>query len=717
MKHTHYQADIDSFDQDKLAALLCAGYNGPRAEKIRAALALALEAQKDNQVRPRGVDVAVILKKLRVDSSTLQATLLSDPYLREKLEERYLNDRFGKTVASLVHKVNWLNTFKDCTQEEVQAPEQAELLRQMLLAVVNDVRAVLIKLAYRVQRLRILSRQEYSVRRRIARETMDIFAPLANRLGVGQLKWEMEDLAFRYLDPQAYRKTAKALAESRTVREAYIRNFISRLNTALKQEAIHAKIYGRPKHIYSIWRKMQHKQVDLEELYDILAVRLIVDKVPSCYAVLGLIHSQWLHVPKEFDDYIANPKENGYQSLHTVVIGPEGQPVEIQIRTKEMHDFAEFGVAAHWRYKEGGKRDLAFERSIASLRRLLESREDDDSLLEDFRSELFSDSIFVLTPKGQVIRLVNGATPLDFAYAIHTEVGHRCRGAKVNGRIVPLTCQLKSGEQVEILTTKQGAPSRNWLDANLGYIKTSRARGKIKQWFRQQDHEKNIRTGKIILERERQKFGLKGVDLDELTRHFHLSRQEDLLIGIGRGDIGPNQLAGALKIPDLTQKTAIAAAPKKIAKQPENEAVTIQGVGNLLTHFAQCCLPAPGDSIIGYITKGKGVTVHRRDCSNIIQLSHNKQKRLVDVSWGEQAEAYAVDIHIQAFDRKNLLRDITQVLSNAQINILSSFTQTNPDDRLVNMAMKIEVSSTAELSLIMDKISQLHNILKVKRNA
>jgi GTP pyrophosphokinase len=716
MKHSQLSAQ----PHDSLARKLCAGFREADALRIEDALSLAMQAKEaDRQLRPRGVEVAGILHHLKVDAPTLEAALLSDPYLRETLKESYIRAHFGETVANLVDKVNWLNTFTEYTQTEIQEPEQAELLRRMLLAVVNDVRAVLIKLAYRVQRLRMLAGVELQLRYSVAKETLAIFSPLANRLGIGQLKWELEDLSFRYLNPEEYKKLARALAANRAEREAYIDHFIVLLEKEFKQYDIHAKIYGRPKHLYSIWRKIERKQVDINDLFDLLAVRVIVDKIQTCYSVLGIIHSKWLHIPKEFDDYIANPKSNGYRSLHTVVIGAEGRAVEIQIRTREMHMFAEYGIAAHWRYKEGGPQDAAFDRNIASLRRLLDSREDDHSLLEHFRAELFTDEIFVLTPKGQIVRLTKDATPLDFAYAIHTEVGHRCRGAKVNGHIVPLTYALKSGERVEILTAKHGGPSLGWLDVNMGYVKTAHARNKIKQWFKQQDHERHQRAGKSMLEKEKQKLGLKELDINELAAYFRFNRPEDLLIAVGRADISPAQLATALRIPGLR--------PAEVSRQPTAEKtrarshaaqVTIQGIRNLFTHFAKCCAPAPGDEIIGYVTIGKGVTIHRQDCRNIIRLAPERHSRLIDVNWGDDSEeAFPVEIEVTAIDRKGLLKDITQILANERINIVRTSSYTNAQDRSVGMNITLEVSQMAQLSLALEKISQVHNVLDARRKA
>ncbi|MCU0735820.1 MAG: bifunctional (p)ppGpp synthetase/guanosine-3',5'-bis(diphosphate) 3'-pyrophosphohydrolase [Methylotetracoccus sp.] len=715
MKHSLYQSDVAGKSPEELRRLFHSGLQRQDFARLDEALNLALRARDEDKLfRPRGLDAAHILLALKVDAITVEAALLSDPYLRETLEPASLRQQFGEPVSDLVEKVNWLNTFGEFSPEQMKQPEQAELIRRMLLAVVNDVRAVLIKLAYRLQRLRIMRDQDSDTRANIARETLDIFCPLANRLGIGQLKWEMEDLSFRYLHPDDYRTLAKSLATNRAERERYVRNFIELLETELRANHIKARVSGRPKHIYSIWKKMRRKETPLEELYDLHAVRVIVDELPTCYLVIGLVHNHWRHIPKEFDDYIANPKDNGYQSLHTVVVGPNDRPVEIQVRTPQMHEFAEYGVAAHWRYKEGGGRDAAFERSITSLRRLLESDEDDQSLLEDFRSDAFADQVFALTPKGQVIRLKKGATPLDFAYAIHTEVGHRCRGAKVDGRIVPLTYTLKSGEKVEILTAKQGGPSLGWLDTHLGYIKTAHARNKIRSWFRQQDHDKHFRVGKSILDRERHKLGLRDTDMDELARHFHLARADEVLLAIGRGDISPTQVATALKVPEIPGKAA-AQVPRRVTTPKAAGEITVQGIRNLLTHIARCCTPEPGEPIIGYVTVGHSVAIHRQDCPNVLNLPHWKQLRLIDVAWGSEPAVYPMRIEVHAIDRKGLLKDVYQVLAQEHINIQRTDTATHPEDQSVVMHITLEIANLGQLSVALDKICEVHNVLSARR--
>jgi GTP pyrophosphokinase len=719
MRHTHYHPDISSQPDGDLLGRLTAGYGDTERQQIAEALELARKAQEeDTRIRPRGIDVAHILHQLRVDATTIQVALLSDPFIRDSVDAQLIERRFGAKTAELVQKVNWLNTFDEYHKAETKEPDQAELLRSMLLAVVNDVRAVLVKLAYRLQRLRVLKDHPDPVlRRNIALETLDLLTPLANRLGVGQLKWEMEDLSFRFLEPEEYKRLAKSLASNRATRESFVQNFIHDLQEILETAGVPARVFGRPKHIYSIHKKIERKEIPLEELYDLHAVRVIVKDVSTCYTVLGLVHSAWLHIPREFDDYIANPKANGYQSLHTVVIGPEGRPVEIQIRTEDMHSFAEFGVAAHWRYKEGSKQDQALDRNVNTLRQLLEARDDEQGILDSFRSEVFEDQIFVLTPKGQVIRLRKGATPVDFAYGIHTEVGHRCRGAKINGRMTSLTYPLKSGDKVEILTAKHGGPSLGWVDPHLGYVKTAHARNKIRAWFRQQDHERHMKAGKHIFDQERQKLGVREADPDQLARHFHLPRADDLLLALGRTDISAVQLAAALKPRDLSQKSAARPIPsrRKPVVTPASDEITIQGVRNLLTHIARCCEPKPGEPIIGFVTVVRGIAIHRQDCRNILQLAPEKHGRLMDVAWGAEPEGFPVDIEARALDRKGLLKDITHILAAEHINILRTHSYTDTKDNTVVMEITAEVIDLGQLSQALGQIAEVHNVVEVWR--
>ena len=720
MKHSHYhKKHVSGAPLHELEAHFAAVPGDPDDTRLREALKMAVVYRGDDPLRPSALDVAEILRLLGVDRDTLIATLLLDAFMDRRLPEAAMRERFGEAVAGLVRSVNWMLTFKEeMPHGSATGPEQAERVRRLLLAVVEDVRAVLIKLAYRVQRLRLMSRDPDDLARAYARETLEVFAPLAHRLGIGQLKWEMEDLSFRILEPDEYRRVAKLLEESRTERETFIRDFMERLEKALRDEGVEGKVLGRPKHIYSIWRKMRRKQLDFDELYDLRAVRVTVDRVSTCYTVLGVVHGLWPHIPQEFDDYIANPKDNGYQSLHTAVIGPKAKVVEVQIRTREMDDFAELGVAAHWRYKEGGREDQAMGRAIGSLRRLLENREDDEALIDSFRSELFQDRVFVLTPRGDVVDLPRGATPLDFAYAIHTEVGHRCRGAKVDGRIVPLTYTLRSGQRVEVLTTRQGGPSRDWFNPSMGYLRTSRARAKARSWFKLQDHDRNVSEGRSILDRECQRMGVTNPDMEALARRFHLPNREEFLVALGAGDISPAQLATALQPVAPPVESLVSSRRRKRGPKPagaDRSEIHIRGVGNLLTQIARCCRPVPGDPIIGFITRGKGVSIHRRDCVNVLRMPAEKRVRLVEVSWGAEPRAYPVDVRIEAFDRQGLLRDITGVMANDHINVLSATTRTDRSDQSVTMELTLEVEDSAQLSGLMDKLGALANVTSVRR--
>jgi len=692
---------------------LFSGLSAPDLEQINRALAIVAQIPDDPHYhRPKGIDVAGILMDFHIDLKTLLAAILSDPRLANIEPKPDIAKMFGTTVATLVKDVNWLNKLTVYTPEMASEPNQAETLRRMLLSMTQDVRAVLIKLAYRVQRLRNLAKESYEVRRFIAQETLDIYAPIANRLGIHQLKWELEDMAFRYLEPQAYRRIAQSLSDNRAQRENCINEFIALLQKTLADENIKAEIYGRPKHILSIWKKMQRKQLGIDELYDLLAVRVIVDNLTNCYAVLGLVHSRWQTIPKEFDDYIANPKENGYQSLHTVILDEKGNRIEVQIRTREMHNFAELGVAAHWSYKEGGKHNAAIEKSIASLRKLLEDKDSAENLMEDFRSDLFYDRVYVLTPTGKLVDLIKGSTPLDFAYAIHSEIGHRCRGAKVNGRIVPLTYALKSGEQVEILTVKDGGPNHNWLDPHLGYLKSSRAINKVKSWFKNQQQAQNIATGKSVLDKETQRLGLKGVNLAELAKHFKLPDTDKLLEAIGRSDISSRQLAAFLKIPEF--EAELPSIKSKQKPESRKTAIIVDGIDNVLTTLAQCCAPVPGDEIIGYISQHKGITVHRKSCENILHLNPEKQAQLIAVTWGAQRSTHAVPIVIHAISAQNLLNNVSQLLAHAKIHIVDAALATHPDFSAV-LNLTIQIENTNQLRQVLSKINCLPNIVDVKR--
>ena len=663
---------------------------------------------------PLSLDVADILCNLQVDQVTLIATVLSDVRLGDIYSLDEIAEKYNSTIALLVKNMRWLHNFKAPTGNETPIPEQAERLRRMLLAMVDDVRAVLIHLAWRLQYLRLLNHAELHERRATAQETMDIFVPLANRLGVSQLKWEMEDLSFRYLEPIVYKQIAKSLASKRIEREAYVENFTQELQYLLKDSGLKAEVYGRPKHIYSIWKKMQRKKLSIDQLYDLRAIRVVVHDVRECYTTLGIVHEKWKHVPAELDDYIANKKPNGYQSLHTVIIGPKGRYVEIQIRTEDMHVFAELGVAAHWRYKEGGTQDAAMERVVSSLRQLLDSDENDNELLEDFRAEIFPDRVFAITPQGKILELSKDSTPLDFAYAIHTSIGHRCTGAKVNGVIAPLDHKLRNGDQVEIITQKTEQPKRKWLNPSLGYIGSSSSRSKIRHWFRQQDHEKNLHDGLEIIEQEKHRLNLKKIDIDPLLQRFHQQSKNEFLIALGRGDISIAQLTAALDIP---KKEEVKFRKISVKDKHDDRGIQIEGVSNLLVEIANCCKPVPGDEITGYITIGRGITIHRDDCPNIDEknLGPEKSLRLAEASWGTETTAYTVDVQVIGFNQPGLLSDVATVLAKEQINVVSINTKRGNTELISLLDIAIQIENTVQLFEVLEKIAQLPHVIDAKR--
>ncbi|MEJ2391156.1 MAG: GTP diphosphokinase [Gammaproteobacteria bacterium] len=665
--------------------------------------------------------VAEILVKLHLDPEAVAAAILHDVVEDTPVTLAQIEQEFGSSVAKLVDGVTKLAFIeqKDLSERGTREHLQAESLRKLLLAMAEDVRVVLIKLADRLHNMRTLKYLSKDKQRRVARETKDIYAPLANRLGIWQIKWELEDLAFRFLDPVNYKKVATFLDERRVDRERYINHAIRIIRAEMTKAGINADISGRPKHIYSIWKKMQRKHVAFDAVYDVRAIRVLVDKVQDCYAALGAIHTLWRHIPKEFDDYIATPKENMYQSIHTAVIGPEGKTLEIQIRTRDMHAHAELGVAAHWSYKEGAKADASYDQKIAWLRQLLEWKDestDAGDFIDRFKSEVFQDRVYVITPQGDIIDLPQGATPLDFAYHIHTDVGHRCRGARIEGRIVNLTYELKSGEVVEILTTKHGQPSRDWLNPQLGYLKTSRARAKARAWFKQQDNELNVSLGRDALEKDLRRLNLQNISHKSLADQFKMQNVEEFYAAVGRGDISSTQIASrgqSLVTPEPATREQI---PVRRKRRHVHEDINIQGVGNLLTKMARCCSPAPGDSIIGYITQGRGVTIHRRDCRNILKMTGSNRGRLINVEWGDQVhETYPVDISLETIDRQDLLRDILGVMSNEKININAVHTQSNKLDSTAHMELSIEVASVAQLSRVLNRLGQLNNVLEVRR--
>jgi GTP pyrophosphokinase len=614
-----------------------------------------------------------------------------------------------------------------------QQQAQTETVRKMLIAIVDDVRVALIKVAERTGAIRAVKNLPER-RQKVAKEVFEIYAPLAHRLGIGHIKWELEDLSFRYLHSDSYKRIATLLDERRLDRQLFIDEVLGTLNSELAKADIEGEVTGRAKHIYSIWRKMQRKQIGFSQVYDIRAVRILVPEVKDCYSVLGIIHTLWRNIPKEFDDYIAVPKENGYRSLHTAVIGPQGKVLEVQIRTFGMHEEAEFGVCAHWLYKGADKSGAAerssvsgYEEKIAWLRQVLDWHEETGGigdLAEQLSGEVIDDRIYVFTPEGHVVELTRGATPLDFAYHIHTEVGHRCRGAKVNGRIIPLTYQLETGDQVEIITGRELSPSRDWLRPGLAYLKSSRARAKVRLWFKQQDRDQHIDAGRSLVEKEFKRMSLTSLDFKTVAGKVGFGTVDDMFAAIGAGDIGTGQVLNAAQqmvykdrderqIELSPQWRAPVSASRPI---PDDNDVLIHGVGNLLTSMASCCQPVPGDAILGYITQGRGVSIHRQDCVNVLQLQEREPERIIEVHWGgTQESTYAVDIAIEAFDRHGLLRDVTVLLANERINVIAVNTLSDQDDNTANMKITVEVPSIEVLSHILVKISHLPNIIAVSR--
>ena len=592
-----------------------------------------------------------------------------------------------------------------------------EGLRRLLLAIVRDSRVVFVLLARQLAKMRAADALPPEQRTALARLTSDIHAPLANRLGIWQLKWQLEDLAFRYLQPDVYKGIARLLDERRTDREDFIADVLAQLRDALAGAGIHSDLAGRPKHIYSIWKKMQRKGLEFSDLYDIRAVRILVDDIADCYAALGVVHSRWRHLPGEFDDYLARPKPNGYRSLHTAVLGPGGRTLEVQIRTHEMHRANELGVAAHWRYKEGGSGDAEFEAKIAWMRKLLESHGSDDSeLAAELHTELLEDRVYLLTPKGEVFDLAHGATVLDFAYLVHTEVGHRCRGAKVNGRIVPLTFQPQSGDRVEILTGKVADPSRDWMSPQHGYLNTPRARDKVRAWFRRIAHDTNVTVGRAMFERELKRLALTAADTSKLPAHFHVKNHEELLIALALGEITPGQIARNLQ--EAAQPPEQLPAPPPVARQPAlgHAALSIEGVGNLLTTLARCCQPLPGDPVRGFITKGRGVSVHRANCGSLLRLARRDPDRVIEVAWGSAAQqAYQVDIELRGYDRKGLQKDVTSLISNAGTHIVASSSRMLARSGEAEMRFTLRVRDFEQLSSLLSKLAALPNVLDVRR--
>ena len=721
-------------------------YTNADRELVQRAYRLA-ERVHDGQKRASGepyinhcLAVAAILAGLHMPADVVAAGLLHDTVEDTSITLSDLRRDFGESIAKLVDGVTKLTQLPRVSRGEHQEElknkvshsgisEQAEdeqsrrtrkrtlaieTLRKTFLAMGDDVRVVLIKLADRLHNMHTLGFFPDQKRKRIAQETLDIFAPLANRLGIWQIKWELEDLAFRYVNPEKYKEISEQLAERRELREQQIEQIVNQFERVLAEQGIRAEIYGRPKHIYSIFKKMTEKGKSFEMVRDVRGVRLLVPDVPACYAALGVIHTRWRPIPNEFDDYIAVPKDNFYQSLHTAVIYDDGKPVEVQIRTPEMDESAEIGIAAHWRYKEGGPRDRYDER-ITWIRKLMEWRpevDDAQEFVDSMKTDVFKDRVYIFTPRGDIIDMPAGSTPIDFAYHVHTDIGNRCRGAKINGKLIPLEHELHTGDQVEILTAKHGGPSRDWLNPSLGLVRTQRARSKIRAWFKKQDREQNLVQGKALFEREIQRLGLSEIDekaLEEIGRSLEFRSLEDIYVAIGSSDLSVGRLIN--KLLESKETDDILVVVPSTSPPPSTGSVTVLGLKDILTNSARCCNPTPGDEIIGYITRGRGATIHRQDCPNILRM--RDRERLVKVSWGERIRTYPVPIRISAYDRQGLMGDITNLLNAESVNILDAKVSVRKN--LADLNLVIEVKDITQLSRILARIENLPNVLEAQR--
>ena len=692
--------------------------------RLQAAIAalreIALPAQGD-AARSAAMEVSEIVRALDADDDVVVAALIHPLLDGGYLEHDGAAKRFGDEPVRLARALSQLGQFglpADWTPERGLESSQAEALRKMLLAVIGDVRLVIVRLAEQLQRMRSAKSVGAARQRKLAMETREVYAPLANRLGVWQVKWELEDLAFRYLEPQQYKHIAAALKMRRSERERYVDELKSLLQDSMRAAGIEAAIEARPKHIFSIWRKMQVKQLAFDELMDIRAARILVNSIAECYAALGVVHSLWQFIPGEFDDYIATPKDNLYRSIHTAVLGPGAEPVEIQIRTHEMHADSERGVAAHWRYKEGGRTDQAYERKINELRSLLSPADGvgNRDFLDRVRIDLFQDRVYVLSPKGEIVDVPVGGTPLDFAYQVHTDLGHRTRGAKVNGRMVPLDYKLKNSEAVEIITAKTPQPSRDWLSAQSGFLASPRHRNKVRAWFRKQNEAQNRIEGRGMFDRELQRLGLKSPPMAELLHELELKSTESLHEAMGLGEISSAQVAGAIQRllhARAPQPADTARARSAGARAPD---VEVQGIGDLLSTYARCCKPVPPEPIVGYITVGRGVSIHSQSCANLARLRVKAPARVLAVDWGNMGSAaFPVEIEIQAFDRRGLVRDVSAALADEKIGIQGMTTVTDKLENVAHMRISISISGLPQLSKVLSRIALLPNIISARR--
>jgi len=694
-----------------------------RAPELRNAVA-AVQRLPPTQARTDAVELAAVLHHLQADDQTLLAGLLVPLLEAGEVDETWARERCGETALTLARelgRVGGSGLPPGWNPGEHLKPEQAEGLRKLLLALATDVRLVLIRIALQLVRLRGMKEASAAAQNLAALETQEIYAPLASRLGIWQLKWELEDLAFRYRRPDDYRRIAGWLRVKRVERERYIEDVKRLLDAELRKVGIEAEISGRPKHIYSIWRKMQRKGLAFEQVMDVLAVRVILGSVRECYAALGMVHGLWPYIPGEFDDYIATPKENDYRSLHTAVIGPGKLPLEVQIRTREMHEHAELGVAAHWQYKEGTRAAADFQQKIIWLRQLLEpgQREGAESdLLDGLKAELFEDRVYALSPRGEVIDLPKDATPLDFAYHVHTGLGHRCRGARVNGRMVPLDHRLQSGDTVEIITGKHPSPSRDWLVPQLGYLASARNRAKVRSWFRKQDQTENREHGRQMFEREIERLSVRTLPLPEILDELKLANADALYQGLGEGEITVAQVAGAVHRRLQAREPP---KPRPVPTRPATEpgGMVVDGVGDLLSTIARCCRPVPPEDIAGYITLGRGVSIHRADCPNLLRMKASQPQRVLAVDWGKASpeRTFPAAITVTAYDRRGLVRDISSVLADERISIEAMNTVTDSSENMAHIDLTVTVHGLDELSRLLSRIGGLPNVLSARRRS
>ncbi len=677
-----------------------------------------------------GLDTVDLLRPLGMDAQGLLVALLQPLLPLDNKEQALLTARFGEMTVAMLHGVARMQQLSALSQPGAQAVGPAkpkvneENLRKMLIAMVDDIRVVLIELARHLSRLRRCKQADRAVQQALGRLTLEVYAPLANRLGVGQIKWQMEDHALRCLHPEDYRTLAARLDEKRVARERYIGEFIAIVQRALAEVAVGGEVEGRPKHLYSIWKKMRRKGLAFENLRDIRAVRILVESVADCYAALAAVHTHWRPLAGEFDDYIATPKDNGYRSIHTVVSGPREADIEVQIRTLEMHRQSELGVAAHWRYKENVRADDSIDNKIVRLRQLLQWKDElqvSGALADVSKHTVEAQRVYVFTPKGTVIDLPSGATPIDFAYAIHSEVGHCTRGAKVNGKMVPLAHRLTTGEQVHIHTVKGGHPSRDWLRGELGYVRTRRARKRIALWFKHADYDQHLADGRAMLERELSRLKMEGLSYDKIAGNTPFQNADDLLAAVGANDFKLSRALSAWqrpadRAPQTVPSQPARAKPRRHESHPPGN-FSVNGVDNLLTRMANCCNPIPGDRIIGFITAGRGVSIHRRDCNNLRNLDPRRRARLVEVQWGEsELASYPVEIRIEAHHRAGLLNDITQFLKDDKLEAHRLTMQTDPE-QLAHIQLRLQISGLKKLSQILHRLTQIPNVLEVKRVA